>query len=69
MVIAIAQKLCQLIGAGFLEHENLPVHFSVSCGATLIKNQEEMNEAIHRADELMYRAKRNGKNQVCADFE
>ncbi len=42
--------------------------FSVSCGAIIRKQQESLQDALHRADTAMYQAKRNGRNQVCHDF-
>lgn len=42
--------------------------FSVSCGAIVRKQHESLQDAMHRADTALYRAKENGRNQVCSDF-
>ena len=41
------------------------VHVTVSIGLTQYKPQEDMKVFVQRADQLMYQAKRNGKNRVC----
>ena len=41
------------------------VHVTLSIGLTQYKPQEEMKVFVQRADQLMYQAKRNGKDRVC----
>jgi diguanylate cyclase (GGDEF)-like protein len=41
------------------------VHVTLSIGLTQYKPQEDMKVFIQRADQLMYQAKRNGKDRVC----
>lgn len=41
-----------------------PVAFTVSLGTTLVTQGEEINLALARADEWLYRAKRAGRNRV-----
>lgn len=67
-IVTIANKLCALIAQAFLEHKGSTVTFTTSCGATLLRDNEHINSAISRADQLMYAAKKNGKNQVCHDI-
>lgn len=67
-VKTIANKLRSLLANAFLEHNGLTIRFTASCGATFLKDNETINEAITRADTLMYQAKKNGKNQVCHDI-
>lgn len=68
LVVLIANKLCRLIANAFLEHNGSTIRFTASCGATFLKENENINETITRADTLMYQAKKNGKNQVCHDI-
>ncbi|MFB2865476.1 diguanylate cyclase [Aeromonas sp. MdU4] len=41
-----------------------PVGMTVSLGTTLVLPDEEINQALARADEWLYRAKRAGRNRV-----
>jgi diguanylate cyclase (GGDEF)-like protein/PAS domain S-box-containing protein len=43
------------------------VHITVSIGLAQYKPPEETEAFIHRADQLMYQGKKNGKNMVCYD--
>lgn len=43
------------------------VHMTVSIGLAQYKPQEEMKAFVHRADQLMYQGKKNGKDRVCCD--
>ena len=61
--LKVAEKLRKAI-----EELNIPElkgrKVTASFGITVIKNSETLNEAVLRADEALYEAKRNGKNQV-----
>ena len=41
-----------------------PVGMTVSLGTTLVQPEEDINQALARADEWLYRAKRAGRNRV-----
>ena len=43
------------------------VHLTVSMGLAQYRPQEEMKAFVHRTDQLMYQAKLNGKDTVCAE--
>jgi diguanylate cyclase (GGDEF)-like protein len=43
------------------------VHMTVSIGLEQYKSQEDMKAFVHRVDQLMYQAKKNGKNRVCSE--
>jgi diguanylate cyclase (GGDEF)-like protein/PAS domain S-box-containing protein len=53
--------------------ENFPpvsgkeVHMTVSIGLAQYKPQEDMKAFVHRVDQLMYQAKKNGKDRVCSE--
>ena len=40
-------------------------HITVSIGLAQYKQQEDMKAFVHRVDQLMYQAKKNGKDRVC----
>ena len=41
------------------------VYMTVSIGVTQFKPKEEIRLFVHRVDQLMYQAKRNGRNRIC----
>jgi diguanylate cyclase (GGDEF)-like protein/PAS domain S-box-containing protein len=43
------------------------VHLTVSIGLAQYKPQEDMKAFVHRVDQLMYQAKKNGKDRVCSE--
>ena len=43
------------------------IHMTVSIGLAQYKAEEEMMAFVHRTDQLMYRAKENGKDGVCCE--
>jgi PleD family two-component response regulator len=42
---------------------------SVSIGMTLLTAQDDLDEALQRADQALYQAKRNGRNRCAASWE
>ena len=42
-------------------------HMTVSIGLAQYKTQEDMKVFVHRVDQLMYQAKKNGKDRVCSE--
>ena len=53
--------------------ENFPpvsgkeVHMTVSIGLAQYQPQEDMKAFVHRVDQLMYQAKKNGRDRVCSE--
>jgi diguanylate cyclase (GGDEF)-like protein/PAS domain S-box-containing protein len=44
------------------------VHLTVSIGLAQYKSQEDMKTFVHRVDQLMYQAKKNGKDRICSEL-
>ncbi len=63
-LIRIAEKLRGLINSIDFFVNNEKVKLSISIGATLFKEDDEVESLVHRADSLMYKCKRQGKNCV-----
>ncbi len=55
---------CEALALTFQEHE---FAMTVSIGITELKQSEDFDSALHRADELLYDAKQNGRNRVVTD--
>ena len=45
---------------------NKDIHIKVSIGLTQYKPNEDMRVFVQRVDQLMYQAKKNGKDSVCS---
>ncbi|WP_429128494.1 GGDEF domain-containing protein [Aeromonas veronii] len=58
------QKMAEQIRAAVEALPADPVAITVSLGTTLVQPEEEINQALARADEWLYRAKRAGRNRV-----
>jgi diguanylate cyclase (GGDEF)-like protein len=43
------------------------VHMTVSTGLAQYKHKEDMKAFVHRVDQLMYQAKKNGKGNICSE--
>ncbi|MCM8817289.1 MAG: diguanylate cyclase [Candidatus Omnitrophica bacterium] len=63
----IGDKLLKLIQGTFINNKDLVIKFTASAGGTILQKDEEILDAITRADQLMYQAKKNGKNQFITD--
>ena len=64
-VTAIAERLCQVVGQlTFAPYSE--VKFTVSVGVTEAGRQEDVREAMRRADAALYQAKSLGRNKVVA---
>lgn len=50
----------------FFDHEGRPIAVTASIGVTRLQQNELPQEALKRADDALYRAKREGRNQVVA---
>lgn len=55
------QHICQVIEAHTFEHIG---HMTCSIGTTLYDAGETIEQTLKRADEALYKAKANGRNQV-----
>jgi diguanylate cyclase (GGDEF)-like protein len=44
-------------------------HLSLSAGMTLLELGDDLDDALHRADQALYRAKRDGRNRCAAAWE
>jgi diguanylate cyclase (GGDEF)-like protein/PAS domain S-box-containing protein len=62
----VAEKLRAMVEAsGLRETEGEPLHVTVSIGGAVAQPNETAAEFMKRADEMMYAAKRSGRNRVC----
>lgn len=66
---AAAERVRMLVENSWLEHTGTKLQVTVSVGATLARPDDSPEELVDRADQLMYRSKRAGRNRITADPE
>lgn len=63
---------CERLRMAFMEIEPSGVKVqnpSLSVGMTMVAMHDDLDEALHRADQALYQAKRNGRNRCAATWE
>ncbi len=64
----IGSKLVRLIESTFIHYSDKIIKITISGGGTHLRKEEDILQAINRADSLMYEAKKKGKNQFISDL-
>lgn len=65
----IGRKLVKLIESTFIHYSDKIIKITISGGGTYLRKEEDIHQAINRADRLMYEAKKKGKNQFISDLK
>ena len=60
----LGDKLRILVEKSYIMHENKKLNVTISIGATLVKEGDRVAGLIKRADMLLYKSKKNGRNQL-----
>jgi diguanylate cyclase len=58
-------RVQRALSAGLFMHDNRSVLVTFSAGVTAVQPGERIEQALERADEALYEAKRTGKNKTC----
>ena len=61
----ILTRLQRSLSVGLFMHEGKQVFVTFSAGVTLYRPDERIEDALERADQALYEAKRAGKNRTC----
>jgi diguanylate cyclase len=61
----VLTRLQRGLSGSLFMHESGPVFVTFSAGVTAYRPGERIEEALERADEALYEAKRTGKNRTC----
>lgn len=67
VLLRVAERCRSIVEESRYLHEGKEIQVTVSIGAALAKGNETPVELLDRVDQLMYRGKKSGRNQVCAD--
>jgi diguanylate cyclase (GGDEF)-like protein/PAS domain S-box-containing protein len=68
-LLYVANRLRMLVEQSRLEVAGGHIEVTVSIGATIAMTDDSPESLVRRADELMYRAKKLGRNQVQSDIK
>jgi len=61
----LAERLCSIVARTDIEAEDKILRITVSIGVSVLLSEEDsLDKMLRRADDAMYEAKRNGRNQV-----
>jgi len=60
----IAETARMLVENSVIRYENKNISATISVGGTLAKKSDDLKSVIKRADHLMYRSKKTGRNKV-----
>lgn len=63
-VIAISEEIRKTCFENISSFENIDIQFTISLGLSHRKNNETIDEILHVADELLYKAKKTGRNKL-----
>lgn len=61
----VLTRLQRTLSESLFLHDQQPVFVTFSAGVTTYRHGERIEEALERADEALYEAKRTGKNRTC----
>lgn len=64
----VLDKLRAAIADSPFHFKGTPVPMTISIGVTEILREDSPEDVFGRADALLYRAKKDGRNRLCADF-
>jgi len=65
--LALVARNVQTAASHPVETAGAPLEVSISVGAVLAESTAETDDALRRADEALYRAKRSGGNRICVE--
>ena len=60
----LGNRLRSLIETSYVLHEGRRISVTMSIGATLFRKTDSLESLVKRADELLYRSKREGRNRL-----
>ena len=65
----IAERIRALVeSTDVVTSEGEKLKVTISIGITVVNKQDTLESIVKRADELMYKSKKNGKNRISTDI-
>lgn len=63
-LVVLGNRMRVLVNQSFLMHDEARLGVSISLGATVAKHDDTAESLIKRADQLLYRSKKEGRNRL-----
>jgi diguanylate cyclase (GGDEF)-like protein len=63
-LIKVAEKIRKVIEETIVDYKGNKINITISIGAYVSKENEHLEDMLQKADELLYKAKENGRNRV-----
>ena len=63
-LIILGNRMRELVDNSYLMHDKEKLSVTVSIGATIVQENDELKTIIARADEQLYLSKKNGRNRL-----
>lgn len=60
----ISDRTRLLVSKSELKYEPMNINITISVGATLIREDDDINSIVNRADQCLYKSKNTGRNRV-----
>jgi len=64
VLLTVSERVRIFVEKSWVTDNNKKVSVTISVGATLFKKKDSIKDMVNRADELMYKSKKSGKNKV-----
>ena len=61
----VGERLRQAVESAVVDWQGEPLRFTVSIGLAVLRDGDDPEKLLARADKALYRAKREGRNRVC----
>ena len=62
----VGERLRQAVESVVVDWQGEPLRLTVSIGLAALRDADDPEKLLARADKALYRAKREGRNRVCA---
>ncbi len=63
-LVSVGNRIRSLVASSYVVRENQKISVTISIGATLFGENDTLKSLVKRADELLYRSKREGRNRL-----
>jgi diguanylate cyclase (GGDEF)-like protein len=63
----LGNRYREAVAAAYIVQEGERLTVTISIGATLVRSDDTVESLIKRADSLLYRSKRDGRNRLTID--